>query len=178
MLACNKPVRIHCKAGSLSVMLVFETRGKRQDFVARYDDDGIPFAITSPFCCTNSTITVRQSRSIEDLEIGKQFVPLWKELADHLNVLFSAWSGSLRRRLPRHGVGGSLSNDWLGDALVGGILLLHSKLLGLVRHRLPRSCRCLYRRHNHHRELGTKPKTNLYEPNVIQSWLKPTVEAR
>ena len=29
MLACNKPVRIHCKAGSVSVRLVFETRGKR-----------------------------------------------------------------------------------------------------------------------------------------------------
>ena len=35
MPACNKPVRIHCKAGSVSVRLVFETRGKCQDFVAR-----------------------------------------------------------------------------------------------------------------------------------------------
>ena len=31
---------------------------------------------------------MRQSRSIEDREIGKQFVPLWKELADQLKVLF------------------------------------------------------------------------------------------
>ena len=31
---------------------------------------------------------MRQSRSIEDREIGKQFVPLWKELADQLKVIF------------------------------------------------------------------------------------------
>ena len=80
MLACSKPVRIHCKAGSVSVRLVFETRGKCQDFVVRYKDDGIPYAINSPFHCANTTITVRQSRSIEEREIGKQFVPLWKEL--------------------------------------------------------------------------------------------------
>ena len=43
--------------------------------------------LTVPFCCTNTTITVRQPRSIEDREIGKQFVPLWKELADQLKVL-------------------------------------------------------------------------------------------
>ena len=55
----------------------------------RYKDDGIPNAINSLFCCTNTTITVRQSRSIEDREIGKQFVPLWSELADHLKVLSS-----------------------------------------------------------------------------------------
>ena len=77
MLACNKAVRIHCKAGSVSVCLVCETRGKCQDFVARYKVDGIPYAINSPFCCTSSTISVRQSRSIEDREIGKQFVPVW-----------------------------------------------------------------------------------------------------
>ena len=28
MQACNKPIRIHCKASSVSVRLVFETRGK------------------------------------------------------------------------------------------------------------------------------------------------------
>ena len=42
MPAYNKPVRIHCKAGSESVKLVFDTRAKCQDFVARYRDDGIP----------------------------------------------------------------------------------------------------------------------------------------
>ena len=88
MLACNKPEMIHCKAGSVSVRLAFETRGKCQDFVVRYKDDGIPNAINSPFCCANTTITVRQSRSIEDRAIGKQFMPLWKEWADQLKVLF------------------------------------------------------------------------------------------
>ena len=88
MPAYNKPVRIHCKAGSVSVRFVFETRAKCQDFVARYKDDCIPYAIDSPFCCTNTNITVRQSKSIEDREIGKQFAPLWRELADQLKVLF------------------------------------------------------------------------------------------
>ena len=49
--AFNKPVRIHCKAGSVLVRLVFETRAKCQDFIARFEDDGIPYAIDSPFCC-------------------------------------------------------------------------------------------------------------------------------
>ena len=88
MLACNKPERIHCKAGSVSVRLAFETRGKCQDFVVRHKDDGIPNAINSPFCCASTTVTVRQSRSIEDRAIGKQFMPLWKEWADQLKVIF------------------------------------------------------------------------------------------
>ena len=33
-------------------------------------------------------MTVRRSKSIEDREIGKQFAPLWRELADQLKVLF------------------------------------------------------------------------------------------
>ena len=88
MQACNKLVTIHCKAGSVSVRFVFETRGKCQDFVARYKDDGIPYGINSPYCCTSIAITVRQSRSIEDREIGKQFAPLWKAFADQLKILF------------------------------------------------------------------------------------------
>ena len=56
--------------------------------MARCKDDGIPYAINSPFCCANTTITVRQSKSIEDRESGKQFAPLWRELADQLKVLF------------------------------------------------------------------------------------------
>ena len=87
--AYNKLVRIHCKAGSVSVRLVFETRGKCEDFVVQFQDDGIPYAINSPFCCANTTITVRQSRSIEDREIGKQFAHVWKELADQHKVLFA-----------------------------------------------------------------------------------------
>ena len=84
MPADNKPVRIHCKAGSVSARLEFETRAKCQDFVARYKDDRIPHEINSPFCCARTTITVRQSKSIEDREIGKQFAPLWRKLADQL----------------------------------------------------------------------------------------------
>ena len=72
----NKPVKIHCKAGSVSARLVFETRAKCQDFVARYKDDGIPYEIDSPFCSVKTTIAVRQSRSIEDRDIGKQCAPL------------------------------------------------------------------------------------------------------
>ena len=72
----------------MSVRLVFETRGKCQYFIARYKDDGIPYAINSPFFRTSTTITVRQSRSLEDREIGKQFGPLWKVLAEQLKVLF------------------------------------------------------------------------------------------
>ena len=79
---------IHSDAGSMSVRLVFETRGKCQDFVARYKDDGILYEIDSPFCCAKTTITVRQSKPVEDREIGKQFAPLWRELADQLKVLF------------------------------------------------------------------------------------------
>ena len=36
MPADSRPVTIHCKAGSMSVRLVFESRAKCQDFVARY----------------------------------------------------------------------------------------------------------------------------------------------
>ena len=88
MSAQNKPVKIHCKAGSVSVRLVFETRATCQDFVARYKDEGISYAIDSPSCCTNTNIIVRQSKSIEDREIGKQFALLWRELADQLEILF------------------------------------------------------------------------------------------
>ena len=86
--ADNKLVTIHCKAGSMSVRLVFETRAKCQDFVARYKDDGIPYEIESPFCSVKTNIAVRQSKSLEDREIGKQFAPLWRELAEQLKVLF------------------------------------------------------------------------------------------
>ena len=79
MPAVNKPVRIHCKAGYVSVRLVFETRGKCQDFTARYKYDSITYAINSPFSCTNTNIIVRQSKSIKDREIGKQFAPLSRE---------------------------------------------------------------------------------------------------
>ena len=50
--------------------------------MARYFDDGFPFEINSP---SKITITVRQSKSIEDREIGTL---LWRELADQLSSLF------------------------------------------------------------------------------------------
>ena len=46
--------------------------------MARYKDDGIPCEIDSPFFCAQTTITVHQSKSLEDQEIGKQFAPLWR----------------------------------------------------------------------------------------------------
>ena len=78
---------MHCKAGSVSARLVFEIRAKCQDFVARYKDDGIAYEIDSPFCCAKTTISVRQSKSLEDREIGKQFAPLWRVLVEQLKIL-------------------------------------------------------------------------------------------
>ena len=52
MSAYNKPVRIFCKAGSVSVRLVFESRAKCQDFIARCKDDGIPCEIDSLFAAS------------------------------------------------------------------------------------------------------------------------------
>ena len=86
--AINKPTRIHCKTGSMSARLVFETRAKCQDFVARFKDDGIPHEVNSLFLNAKTIIAVRQSKSFEDRETGKQFAPLWKVLAEHLKVLF------------------------------------------------------------------------------------------
>ena len=84
MPVCNTLVRVHCKGGSVSVMLVFETRAKCQDFVARYEDDGIDNAINRPFSCANTNNMFRQSKSIGDLEIGRHLRLLRIELADHL----------------------------------------------------------------------------------------------
>ena len=67
---------------------VFESRAKCQDFVVRCKDNGIPNEIDSPFCNTKTAITVRQSKTIEDREIGKQFAPLQRELADQIGILF------------------------------------------------------------------------------------------
>ena len=84
----NKPVRIHGEAGSVSARLVFETRAKCQDSVARCKDDGISCEIDRLFCSAKTTFSVRQSKSIEDREIGKQFAPLWRVLAEQLKILF------------------------------------------------------------------------------------------
>ena len=88
MPAYDKLVRIHCKAGSVSARFVFETRAKCQEFVARYKDDGIPYEVDGPFCQSRTNITVRQSKSHEDKEIGKQFAPFWKALSTKLLEVF------------------------------------------------------------------------------------------
>ena len=56
----------------LSDRLVFETRAKCQDFVAGSKDDGIPYEVDSPFFKISTKITVRQSKSLEDREIGRR----------------------------------------------------------------------------------------------------------
>ena len=84
----NKPITIHCKTGSLSARLVFETRAKCQDFVALFKDDGIPYAVDSPFCNTSTNITVRQPKSLEEREIGRRVAPLWEALAAKLHEIF------------------------------------------------------------------------------------------
>ena len=73
--------RIHCNTGTTSAQLVFETRAKRQEFVARFRDVGLPYSVDSPFCNITSAILVRQSRSPEDREIARRFAPLWKVLS-------------------------------------------------------------------------------------------------
>ena len=79
--AFHKPTRIHCKTGSLSARLVFETRAKCQDSVARYKDDGISYEVDSPFCNVSTKVRDRQSKSLEHREIRRRFAPLWKVLS-------------------------------------------------------------------------------------------------
>ena len=68
--------QVLCRSG-----LYLKPRDKCKDFIARDEDDGISKAIVSPFFCTNTNIIVRQFKSIEDREIGKQFALVWRELA-------------------------------------------------------------------------------------------------
>ena len=72
----------------MSAKLVFETRAKCQDCVARYEDDGITYETDSSLCSVKTTISVRQSKSIEDQEIGKQFAPLRRLLGEQLKIIF------------------------------------------------------------------------------------------
>ena len=48
----------------------------------------MPYEVDSPFCNTKTNIAVRQSESHEDREIEKQFAPLWRVLAQQLQILF------------------------------------------------------------------------------------------
>ena len=87
MPADNKPVTIHCEAGSTSVRVVFEPRSKCQDFVARYQDYGIPYEIDSPFCCIKTSSLL--SANPDQLRTGRSesnFAPLWRVLADQLKI--------------------------------------------------------------------------------------------
>ena len=56
--------------------------------MARYKDDRIPYEIDSPFCYGRTNITVRQSKSLEDREIGRRFAPLWKVLSTKVREFF------------------------------------------------------------------------------------------
>ena len=47
-----------------------------------------PMKLIVYFCNAKTIISVRQSKSIEDREIGKQFAPLWRVLAKQLKILF------------------------------------------------------------------------------------------
>ena len=72
----------------MSARLVFETRATCQEFVARYKDGGILHEIDSFFCTYKTTILVRHSKSIEDWETAKQFMPLRRAFAEELQILF------------------------------------------------------------------------------------------
>ena len=86
--AFNKPTRIHCKTNALSARLVFQTRGKCQDFVARCKDDGIPKEVVSPFCNTSTHIMVRHSKSLEDRQN-------WKTICTNLENVVRKLTGNL-----------------------------------------------------------------------------------
>ena len=68
-------------------------------FLARYKDDGLSYEIYIPFCCAKTSITVRQSKSLEDREIGKQFAPLWNsvERSDQNSLPWWRWRRCIYR---------------------------------------------------------------------------------
>ena len=54
-----------------------------------------PMRLTVFFAASKTTITVCQSKSLEDREIGKQFAPLWRVLAEQLKILFPEGDGEV-----------------------------------------------------------------------------------
>ena len=70
MLAPNMPIKTHCKTGSKSACLVFETRAKCQDFVALFRVDGL----TASYCKSSAVMLVRQSKSPEDRRNREAFL--------------------------------------------------------------------------------------------------------
>ena len=47
-----------------------------------------PYAVDSPFCNGRTNITVHQSNSLEDREIGRRVAPLWRALSTGLQEIF------------------------------------------------------------------------------------------
>ena len=47
-----------------------------------------PYEVDSPFCNVRTNITVRQSKSLKDREIGRRFAALWKALSTKSRELF------------------------------------------------------------------------------------------
>ena len=74
--------------GSTSVRLVFESRAKCQDFVVRYKDNGPPMRLTVPFATPKQLLMSANLRQLKTEKLEKQFAPLWRELADQLEILF------------------------------------------------------------------------------------------
>ena len=68
MPTANMPVRIHCKTGTTSARLVLSTRPNCQEFVATYRDDGLLYAVDSPFLyhqCHYFGPTIQKHQKIE-----------------------------------------------------------------------------------------------------------------
>ena len=53
----------------------------------RYKDGGICNEVDSPFCKISTKISVHQSKSFEDREIGRRYAPLWKVLSTKLQEI-------------------------------------------------------------------------------------------
>ena len=87
--AFNKPIKIFiveqvpCQSDSYS-----KQRANCPDFVTRYKDDGHCDEVDSPFSNISTNITGRQSKSLEDREIGRRFAPLWKALSSKQQEIF------------------------------------------------------------------------------------------
>ena len=50
-----------------------------------------PLKLTVLSATQKTVISIPQSNSLEDWEIGKQFVPLWRVLAQQFKILFPGW---------------------------------------------------------------------------------------
>ena len=137
MQAFHKPVRNHCKAVSVSVRLVSETRAKSQHFVVREKDDGFSDAIDSPFCCTKTNIIVRQSKSIEDRRIRKTIFRrcvekrLTSSKFSSLMEMTKVHSSSLRWTLARKSSASKIAETELENRCKH-LLLLHLTCVFLV----------------------------------------------